>query len=107
MLQLAIQPVPNQIVSAVCGGQNCQLYFYSKSTGMFCDLNSNGVDISTCVICRNGIPLCPIAYTGFLGNFMFIDTQGDEDPLAEGLGSRWQLIYLEASEYALIQEMVQ
>ena len=41
-------------------------------------------------------------YTGFIGNLLFIDTQGNSDPSYDGLGSRFSLVYLTAEEYALI-----
>jgi hypothetical protein len=41
-------------------------------------------------------------YLGFVGNVMFIDTQGSSDPHAAGLGSRFQLVYFSAEEYALL-----
>lgn len=102
MQQLAIQAVPSQQIKVVLGGQNCQIAIYQKSQGMFFDLNSNGEDVSIATICRNAVPLNPINYNGFQGNFIFIDTQGSDDPSYDGLGTRFQLIYLTAAEYALI-----
>lgn len=103
MEQLSIQAVPAQRVSAVLGGQNVQLSIYQKTQGLFVDIASNGTDVSLGVLARNAVPLCPIVYTGFAGNFIFIDTQGVLDPTYAGLGSRYQLIYLEANEYAILQ----
>jgi hypothetical protein len=39
---------------------------------------------------------------GFIGNLLFVDTQGSSDPTYDGLGSRFSLVYLTAEEYALI-----
>lgn len=102
MQQISIQPIPSQQLQTVLNGQNCQIAIYSKRQGIFVDLNSNGVDISIGVIARNGIPLVPTAYLGFLGTLLFIDTQGVSDPTFDGLGSRYQLVYMTASEYALL-----
>lgn len=102
MLQIPLQPVPSQQLQAVLGGQNCQIAVYMKGTQMYVDVNSNGQDISIAVIARDAVPLVPTTYYGFVGNLLFTDTQGTGDPTYDGLGSRYQLVYLTADEYALI-----
>lgn len=102
MQSVSLQPVPSQQLQIVLGGQNCQIAVYLKGKHLFVDVNSNGVDISTCVLARDVIPLVPTAYLGFIGNLIFTDTQGASDPTFDGLGSRYQLVYLTAAEYALV-----
>lgn len=105
MLQIPIQPEPSQIVKAVLGSQNCQINIYLEEDIFFFDINSNGTDIVIAVRILNAVPLVCIQYTGFQGNLIFIDTQGTSDPNKDSvteLGTRYQLIYLEADEYALI-----
>lgn len=99
MQLIPIQAVPSQQLQVVLAGQNCQIAIYQKSQGLFVDLNSNGADISLAVIAQDVNPLNPIAYSGFQGNLIFTDTQGNTDPHYTGLGSRYQLIYLTAAEY--------
>ena len=70
---------------------------------MFVDINVNGADVVTGVIARDAVPLVCREYAGFSGNLVFIDTQGNSDPVYDGLGSRYSLVYLTAEEYALIQ----
>lgn len=94
MLQIPLQPVPSQQLQVVLGGQNCQIAVYLKGQHLYVDVNSNGVDISIAVIARDVIPLVPTAYLGFVGNLIFTDTQGSSDPTFDGLGSRYQLVYL-------------
>jgi hypothetical protein len=102
-----LQPVPSQTVACLLGGQQCQLNIYTKTQGIFFDLTSNGVDMTIATIARNAVFLDPHAsYDGFVGNFIFIDTQGVEDPQFSGLGARWQLVYLDAAEYAAAQIFV-
>lgn len=103
MQQIALQPVPSQQLQVVLGGQNCQIAVYMLGELIYVDLNSNGADISTAVIARDVVPLVPTAYLGFVGNLIFTDTQGTSDPTFDGLGARYQLVYLTAAEYALIQ----
>ena len=100
MLQIPIQPIPSQIVKCVLGNQNVQIALYSKDQGIFCDVNSNGVDIVTGILCLDAVPIICVGYAGFIGQLMFCDTQGSSDPAYAGLGSRYQLIYLTAADYA-------
>lgn len=99
MQTVPLQPVPAQQLQIVLGGQNCQIAVYQKMSGLYVDLNSNGDDISVGVIARDVVPLT-VSYSGFIGNLLFTDTQGSQDPTYEGLGSRYQLVYLTADEYA-------
>lgn len=103
MQQIALQPVPSQQLQIVLAGQNCQIAVYQKTTGIYVDLNSNGADISIGVIAHDVVPLVPTTYLGFSGNLIFTDTQGTSDPTYTGLGSRYQLVYLTAEEYAQLQ----
>lgn len=99
-IPLPAVPAPN--VSTVVGGQNCQIFLYQKKQGLFFDLNSNGVDIVTGVLCHDCDPLVCIQYSGFEGNFIFVDTQGSDDPQSSGFGTRFFLVYLTAAENALL-----
>ena len=102
MQTVPLQPVPSQSTKVVLGGQNCQILIYQKPQGCFVDINADGVDIVVGIIGRDAVPLVCREYTGFIGNLLFIDTQGSDDPSYDGLGSRWSLVYLTAEEYALI-----
>lgn len=100
MLQVPLQPVPSQQLQIVLGNQNCQIAVYMLGANIYVDLNSNGADISIAVIARDGVPLVPTAYLGFLGNLIFVDTQGSSDPTFNGLGSRYQLLYFTVADIA-------
>ena len=103
MQTVPLQPVPSQSTKVVLGGQNCQILVYQKPQGVFVDINADGVDIVVGVIARDAVPLVCREYAGFIGNLLFIDTRGSSDPSYNGLGSRFNLVYLTAEEYALIQ----
>lgn len=101
-LLIPIQPVPSQRIICVLAGQNCQIGIYQKGGYVYLDLNSNGVDMCVGSLAHNGVPLdARNSYDGFSGNLYFIDTQGSDDPLYTGFGTRWFLIYLTAAEVAL------
>ena len=102
MQAIPLQSIPSQTVKSTLAGQNCQIYVYQKKQGLFFDLNVNGIDVVNAVLCENANPLVCIQYNGFQGNFVFIDTQGKDDPVSTGLGVRYQLIYLTAAENALV-----
>jgi hypothetical protein len=102
MQTIPLQPVPTQATKVVLGGQNVQLLIYQKPQGVFVDINADGTDIVVGVIARDAVPLMCRDYLGFIGNLLFVDTQGNSDPSYDGLGSRFSLVYLTAEENALI-----
>ncbi len=99
-VQVPLQPVPAQQLQIVLGGQNVQIAVYLRGSNLFVDVNSGGADISIGVLALNLVPLVPTVYFGFAGNLVFVDTQGDSDPTYNGLGSRYQLLYISAADYA-------
>jgi len=102
MQSIPLAAIPSQTVKAVLGGQNCQISVWQKSQGLFVDVISNDVAIVSGVVARYADFLICREYLGFLGNMLFIDNQGADDPVYTGLGSRFELVYLTADEYALV-----
>lgn len=98
MLTIPLQATPSQSLSAVLGGQNCQINVYQKSTGMYLDLYVSNSPIITATICLDRVRLVREAYLGFIGDLVFADTQGVSDPVYTGLGAQYVLLYLEASD---------
>lgn len=98
MLTIPLQATPSQSLSAVLGGQNCQINVYQKSTGLFLDLSVSNSPIITATICLDRVRLVRETYLGFIGDLVFADTQGTNDPVYTALGSRFILLYLEASD---------
>jgi len=98
MLSIPLTPVPSQTLNSVLSGQNCTLNIYTLSTGLFMDVLINGISIVSGVLCVNRSRIVRNAYLGFIGDLVFTDTQGTNDPDYTGLGTRYALIYLEASD---------
>lgn len=98
MQEVPLQPVPAQSVNINLANQSCQIEVYQKSTGFFCNLSVNNTLLVSGVICQNLNRLVRSAYLGFAGDLCFVDNQGSDDPVYTGLGSRFSLIYLDASE---------
>lgn len=94
MLTVQIQDVFSQVVNVQLGGQSCTLNIYQKSTGLFIDVLVNNVQIVGGVICQNINRIVRDLYLGFIGDLVFYDTQGNNDPSSPGLGTRYQLVYL-------------
>jgi hypothetical protein len=98
MQTIPLQPVPNQTLMVQLAGQTCQINVYQKFYGLFCDLYVANTLIIAGVLCENLNRIVRSLYLGFVGDLGFYDTQGTSDPDYAGLGSRFLLIYLEASD---------
>jgi hypothetical protein len=99
MLTVPLAPVPAQDFNVQLDNQNCQMSVYTLTTGLYMDLSLNNVVIATARILLDGARvLQDLQYTAFVGDFIMVDTQGEDDPEYTGLGTRWQLVYLEAAD---------
>ena len=94
MKVIPLQATPSQVFSILLEGQNCEMQIFQKGVSMYMTLTVNNQTLLSTVICRNLVKIVRYGYLGFVGNLVFIDTQGDSDPTYEGLGSRYQLIYV-------------
>lgn len=80
--------------------QACTIELIQTAYGLFCNLYIGATPIITGVLCENLNRIVRSVYLGFIGDLVFNDLQGSSDPVYTGLGSRFQLIYLEASDLA-------
>ena len=93
MQVIPLAAVASQSFTIQLNGQNCEINIYQKSTGLYFDLILNGSGIVNTMICLNAVGLVREIYLGFVGQLVFIDTQGTDDPYYTGLGSRYILTY--------------
>ena len=100
MQTIALSAVASQKLNVLLAGQNCQIKVYQKTTGVYLDLAINDAPVKSGVLCRDRVLLVRHIYLGFIGDLAFFDTQGTSDPTYDGLGGRYQLVYLEASDLA-------
>jgi hypothetical protein len=98
MQQIVLQSVPSQQTQVVLDGQSCSISVYVKNQCIFLDLAVNGAQIAYAVQCKNLVSLVPTSYLGFSGWMVFFDTQGTNDPVYIGLGTRWVLLYLDSAD---------
>jgi hypothetical protein len=95
MQVVPLADVPAQTLAVQLAGQSCQVTVYQKSTGLYCDLAVNNSPIITGVVCENLNRIVRDLYLGFAGDLVFLDTDGVDDPVSPGLGTRFLLCFLE------------
>lgn len=99
MLTVPLNAVPSQKLNVTLAGQPCQISLHTLLDGaIYMDVSLNGTVIAQGVRCLNNNKIIRAAYMGFVGDFIVTDTQGSDDPTYDGLGVRYQLIYLEAAD---------
>ena len=92
--------VPSQTLRATLGGQAVTVHLYERTTGLFCDVSLSDVLVIGGVPVQHANRIVRSAYLGFEGDLAVYDTQGTADPAYTGLGTRWLLIYVEATDLA-------
>lgn len=103
MMQVPLTALPAQTLGIILANQNCGIALSTLPTGLYFDLTLDSTPIVTKMICRNGARLLlDRQYLGFVGDFIFVDTQAGngigQDPIYAGLGTRYQLLYLEVAD---------
>lgn len=99
MQVVPLQPIPNQQVQVQLAGQSCTLNVYQTAYGLFMDVYVGTTLIIAGVICENLNRIVRSLYLGFIGDFCWLDvTTGKADPIYTGIGSQYQLLYLEEGE---------
>jgi hypothetical protein len=98
MQTLPLSAIANQTLTATLAGQDCTITLYQKATGLYADVSVAGVPLVQCVRVRDRIRWLRRVYLGFIGDLVMVDTQGLSDPTYDGLGSRYQLLYLETGD---------
>lgn len=91
--RIPLNPVPSQSLSVQLGAQSCRINIRQRRTGVFVDLYVQDAPIALGMKAIDRKFLVRAAYTGFIGDLFFVDTQGEQDPQFNGLGSRWQLAW--------------
>lgn len=106
MQTIRIQPIPHQTLKCRIDDQYFSLALYQKGGQIFADVARAGEWLVRMVPCLRLVPIVCREYAGMRGQFLFVDTEGSADPDDySGLGTRWQLLYLDADEYAAVQEL--
>jgi len=93
-----LQAVPNQTLTVNLNSQITQINVYQGRRVLFMDVLLDNAPIVYGVSCLNLNRIIREAYLGYSGDFAFIDSQGSDDPVYTGLGSRFNLAYLEPAD---------
>ena len=94
MMQVPLEAVATQTFTVSLGGQNTQINLNSRLGILYMDVYVDNIPIILGVQCQNGNRIVRNTYLGFLGDLIFVDTQGDSDPFFSGLDTRFLLEYL-------------
>lgn len=97
-----LRQIPNQTLQAQLGGQACTINVFQQVYGLYTDVLIGIDPVIQGVISLNGTLIVRSTYLGFIGDLVYADTQGNEDPVYTGLGDRWQLLYLTPDEIAAL-----
>ena len=98
MLVVPVQPLPNQTVQVQLSNQAVQLNIYQTAYQLAMDVLLAGQQVRMGQPCQDLNLIVREAYLGFIGDFAWLDTQGAEDPVYGGLGTRFVLLYLDATD---------
>lgn len=100
MIHIPLSQVPSQTLSITLAGQACQIAVRQNGGNLYFDLLVGGSPVVRTRICRNRQRLLLDAqYHEIVGDFTFLDSQGDTDPQYTGLDDRYALYYLEAADF--------
>lgn len=100
MQVIPVQDVFSQTLSFQINNQSIQLNIYQNNYGLFMDVLVGDNAIISGVICQDRNSIVRDLYLGFIGDFCFMDTQGVNDPSSPGLGTRYQLCYMDTFDLA-------
>lgn len=85
---------PNQTFITELNGKICEFEIVSRYGYTFMNLTVDGNVQFNGIICQNRTNLLQYKHYTLQGELMFIDTQGNNDPEADGFGERYFLIYV-------------
>ncbi len=101
MQTIPLQPIPNQTLQVQLSDQACTISIVQTSYGLFATVQVNGELIISNVICLNRVRIVRSEYLEFVGDLLFVDMQGNGNPVYTGFGdssARFQFVYLTAAE---------
>ncbi len=92
---IPLSALPSQEVAITLAGQQCTINVYQKATGLFLDLYVSSAPIVQGAACLNAVFIVRDRYHGFIGDLVFGDSQGTNDPDYTGVGTRFALLWVE------------
>lgn len=93
LLTVPLSALPAQTLKVSLSGTLIQITLRQRSTGLYADFDANSTRFLSGVLCQDRTWLVRAAAIGLPGDFLFADTQGQKNPDAAALGSRFLLLY--------------
>ncbi|KXV68174.1 hypothetical protein AD951_12755 [Acetobacter malorum] len=93
LLTVPLSALPTQTLKVSLSGTLIQITLRQRSTGLYADFDANSTRFLSGVLCQDRTWLVRAAAIGLPGDFLFADTQGQKNPDATALGSRFLLLY--------------
>lgn len=87
-----------QSIKVVLDEQACEIQLRERLGLLYMSMVVDGVEAWSNYVCYNQQNVKPFKYMPFKGGLYFVDVQGASDPVAEGLGTRYFLVYLSEGE---------
>lgn len=84
-------PAPSQRLSVNLGGQAVDIALTVRLGRLYADVKVGGAWVVGGRVCLNKEPVVREAFRGFSGELYFEDLRGNDDPVPDGLGSRFVL----------------
>lgn len=94
IIEVPLSQVPSQSFQIVLNSQNCGLYFTTRLGRVFSDLVIDNVYIWRSVICHDRSPIRQFTVQDLVGNLVFQDQEGANDPQWPYFGTRYRLYYI-------------
>jgi len=95
IVSIPVSSVAYQTVNATLSDQNCTIVLRTLGDRQYFSLSISGTIICENILMQNRTGMVRASYSGFSGEIIAIDTQGDEPPAYDGWGTRWLLLFNE------------
>lgn len=97
-MTIPLDPVPSQSFQIVLDNQDCEIDLLFRGNNFFVNLIVDGTIVQQGAIVHDAVSIITRPNNIFSGAIAVIDTQGDDDPLYSGLGTRWQMVYFSTDD---------
>lgn len=95
MIKISLTPGKAQAVRVTLADQDCIIRLVQRDSGLYMDLTANNITVLTGVPCLYATRIVRYSYLSFKGDLFFLDKEGSNDPVGDGLGIRFNLYYVE------------
>lgn len=94
VFEIPLSPIPNQTFAVRLGQQETQITLTWRNQRLFADVSANGKLLVLGRLCLNQTPIIHAPYRGFVGDLLFHDRNGNDNPHFAGLGNRFKLYWI-------------